>query len=235
MDSETRQLRALEAEVAALQRECTLLPEPWEKTSGAGKSFQKFPQSNSEGLESLKDLKSQLGHLKSELSFLSKLTGINIKNYSKIEDITNTEVTEMDTKKVLQRHRLSGNCNMVTFQLEFQVLQIETREKLSSIITDLNIIMEPMEYSELSEFASRAEEKRDLLMFFRSLHFFVEWYEYRKNTFKHFKVAQSFRVPASQKSQVCQTFSRTQRKATDELCQYKVEQFYNFSVLLKSL
>lgn len=25
-------------------------------------------------------------------------------------------------------------------------------------------------------------------MFFRSLHFFVEWYEYRKNTFKHFKV-----------------------------------------------
>lgn len=36
MDSETRQLRALEAEVAALQRECTMLPEPWEKTSGAG-------------------------------------------------------------------------------------------------------------------------------------------------------------------------------------------------------
>ncbi|CAO2596026.1 Centromere protein P, partial [Lemmus lemmus] len=152
------------------------------------KSFQKFPQSNSEGWESLNDLKSQLGHLKSELSFLSKLTGINIKNYSKIEDITNTEVTEIDTKKVLQRHRLSGNCSMVTFQLEFQVLQIETKEKLSSIITDLNIIMEPTEYSELSEFASRAEEKRDLLMFFRSLHSFVEWYEYRKNTFKHFKV-----------------------------------------------
>lgn len=36
MDSETRQLRALEAEVAALQRECTMLPEPWEKTSRAG-------------------------------------------------------------------------------------------------------------------------------------------------------------------------------------------------------
>ncbi|XP_038188964.1 centromere protein P [Arvicola amphibius] len=187
MDSETRQLHALEAEVAALQRECTMLPEPWEKTSGARKSFQKFRQSNSEGWESLKNLKSQLGHLKSELSFLSKLTGINIKNYSKIEDITNTEVTEMDTKKVLQKHRLSGNCSMVTFQLEFQVLQVETKEKLSSIITDLNIIMDPTEYSELSEFASRAEEKRDLLMFFRSLHFFVEWFEYRKNTFKHFK------------------------------------------------
>ncbi|XP_051027077.1 centromere protein P [Acomys russatus] len=188
MDPEARELRALEAEIAALQRECKMLPKPEEKTlSGARKSFQKISQSDSEELESLKDLKSQLGHLKSELSFLSKLTGINIRNYSKVEDIVDTEVTEKDTKKVLQRHRLSGNCNMVTFQLEFQVLEIETKEKISSVITDLSIIMEPTEYSELSEFASRAEEKRDLLMFFQSLHFFVEWYEYRENTFKHFK------------------------------------------------
>lgn len=187
MDPETRELRALEAEVAALQRECKMLQKPKEKTSGAWKSVQKVSQSDSEELESLKDLKSQVGHLKSELSFLSKLTGINIRNYSKTEDIVNTEETEKDTKKVLQRHRLSGNCNMVTFQLEFQVLEIETKEKFSSIITDLSIIMEPTEYSELSEFASRAEEKRDLLMFFRSLHFFVESYEYRENTFKHFK------------------------------------------------
>ena len=33
-----------------------------------------------------------------------------------------------------------------------------------------------------------AEEKRDLLMFFRSLRCFVEWCDYRKRTFKHFKV-----------------------------------------------
>ncbi|ERE78542.1 centromere protein P-like protein [Cricetulus griseus] len=125
MDPETRELRALEAEVAALQRECSMLSKPWEKTSGARKSFQKFPQSDSEGWKSWRDLKSQLAHLKSEVSFLSKLTGINIRNYSKTEDITNNEVTEKDTKKILQRHRLSGNCSMVTFQLEFQVLEIE--------------------------------------------------------------------------------------------------------------
>lgn len=35
MDSETRELRALEAEVAALQRECRMLQRPGEKTSGA--------------------------------------------------------------------------------------------------------------------------------------------------------------------------------------------------------
>lgn len=76
---------------------------------------------------------------------------------------------------------------MITFQLEFQVLEIQNKERLSSVITDLNIIMEPTEYSELSEFVSRAEDRRDLLMFFRSLHFFVEWCEYRKRTFEHFK------------------------------------------------
>lgn len=37
-------------------------------------------------------------------------------------------------------------------------------------------------------YSYRAEERRDLFMFFRSLHFFVEWCEYRKRTFKHFKV-----------------------------------------------
>lgn len=35
MDSETRELRALEAEVAALQRECRMLQNAGEKTSGA--------------------------------------------------------------------------------------------------------------------------------------------------------------------------------------------------------
>ncbi|XP_036711640.1 centromere protein P isoform X2 [Balaenoptera musculus] len=96
-------------------------------------------------------------------------------------------MTEKSIKKVLQRHRLSGDCHMITFQLEFQLLEIQNEESLSSVITDLSIIMEPTEYSELSEFVSRAEERRDLFMFFRSLHFFVEWCEYRKRTFKRFK------------------------------------------------
>ncbi|XP_011804598.1 PREDICTED: centromere protein P-like [Colobus angolensis palliatus] len=72
---------------------------------------------------------------------------------------------ESSIRKVLQRHRLSGNCHMVTFQLEFQILEIQ------------RII-----------YSYRAEERKDLFMFFRSLHFFVEWFEYRKRTFKHFKV-----------------------------------------------
>lgn len=52
----------------------------------------------------------------------------------------------------------------------------------------------------IASYYYRAEEKRDLLMFFRSLHFFVEWYEYRRNTFKHFKVkSEDFKFKYMQK------------------------------------
>ncbi|XP_034503282.1 centromere protein P isoform X6 [Ailuropoda melanoleuca] len=218
MDAQRAEVRALEAEIAALRRACE---EPraageygWRARKTAlyffgcfysgscdGKSLREMYQSDSEGWASSKDLRSHLGHLESELLFLSTLTGISIRNYSmKTEDLTNTEKTEKSMKKVLQRHRLSGNCHMITFQLEFQILEIQDKENLSSVITDLNIIMEPTEYSELSEFVSRlfcsyrAEERRDLLMFFRSLHFFVEWCEYRKRTFEHFKKCESYLI-----------------------------------------
>ena len=49
----------------------------------------------------MKDLRSQLEHLRSEHSFLSKLTGFNIRNYSKMEDIVNTEETEKGTHHFL--------------------------------------------------------------------------------------------------------------------------------------
>ncbi|XP_012372160.1 centromere protein P-like, partial [Octodon degus] len=150
--------------------------------------FLEIHQPDSAGWESSECLRSDLRHLESELSFLSVLTGFTITDYSKtMEDLTSTEMAEEGIKKVLQRHRLSGNYHIVTFQLELQILETQNKEKLSSVITDLAIIMEPSEYSELSDFVSRAEERRDLFMFFRGLHFFVKWYEYRKRTFKHFK------------------------------------------------
>ncbi|XP_058551970.1 centromere protein P isoform X3 [Neofelis nebulosa] len=181
MDARRAEVRALEAEIAALRRACEEPRAPGEDTSRARKSLQEVHQSDSGEWAASKDLRGHLGHLESELLFLSTLTGINIINYSmKTEDLTSTENTEKSIKKVLQRHRLSGNCHMITFQLEFQILEIQNKESLSSVITDLNIIMEPTEYSELSEFVSRAEDRRDLLMFFRSLHFFVEWCEYRE-------------------------------------------------------
>lgn len=182
MEAKRAELRALEAEVSALKRVCGELPAP------PGDAVRAGHQPQSEGLESSKDLRNHLEQLESELSFLSTLTGINIRKYSKkTEEITNTNMTEEGIKKVLQRHRLCGQCQMITFELEFQVLEIQNKENFSSVIIDLNIILEPTEYPELSEFVSRTEESRDLFLFFQSLHFFIEWCEYRKRTLKHFK------------------------------------------------
>lgn len=59
------------------------------------KSFPEIYQSDSEGWESSKDLRSNLGHLESELLFLSTLTGISIRNYSKkTETLTSPEMAE---------------------------------------------------------------------------------------------------------------------------------------------
>ncbi|XP_045700885.1 centromere protein P isoform X1 [Phyllostomus hastatus] len=188
MDPMEAEVHALEAEIAALKLLWEELLAPAELSASVQKSFPEIRQSDPEEWKSSKDLRSNLGHLESELLFLSTLTNINIISYSKkTKNLTSTEMTEKSIKKVLQRHKLSGNCHMITFQVEFQILEVQNQENLSSVITDLNIIMEPTAYSELSEFVSRAEERRDLLMFFRSLHFFVEWCEYRKRTFKHFK------------------------------------------------
>uniref|UniRef100_A0A2K5PR35 Centromere protein P n=1 Tax=Cebus imitator TaxID=2715852 RepID=A0A2K5PR35_CEBIM len=163
MDAELAEVRALQAEIAALRRACEDPPAPWEETSRVQYVAPQVPQRWSRSLDLAFE---ENGDLQTKYLFFW-FTGI---------------------RKVLQRHRLSGNCHMVTFQLEFQILEIQNKERLSSAVTDLNIIMEPTECSELSEFVSRAEERKDLFMFFRSLHFFVEWFEYRKRTFKHFKV-----------------------------------------------
>ncbi|XP_006876836.1 PREDICTED: centromere protein P [Chrysochloris asiatica] len=188
MAVELSELLDLEAEIATLRRACEEPTAPLKETSGTRKLLKNIYQSESEGWEPSKDLRRQVGHLESELALLSTLVGINIKKYSKkTEDIPSTEMTQRNIRQVLQRHRLSGSCRMVTFQLEFQILEIQNEKTLSSVITDLNIIVEPTEYSELSEFVSRAEERRDLFMFFRSLHLFVKWCEFRKRTFKHFK------------------------------------------------
>ena len=47
------------------------------------------------------------------------------------------------------------------------------------------------------------------------------------------KVRWSFVVPAARKN--CQTFCRTQKKETDELCHYKAEQIFKYPALWKNM
>nr|XP_009686399.1 PREDICTED: centromere protein P [Struthio camelus australis]XP_009686401.1 PREDICTED: centromere protein P [Struthio camelus australis]XP_009686402.1 PREDICTED: centromere protein P [Struthio camelus australis] len=181
-----------EDEIQSLEEEIKILTEKYEDGQQEStffsdeeilmsiKSFQREFQGESKGRESPSDLKAQLEGLETDLSFLMKFTGIWLTSHSK-------KTVEKTGSRTIQRHRLSGNCHSLPFQLEFQLLEIKNKESVSAVITDLNIIMESGEYSGVSKFVSSTEEHGNLLQFFRSLSSYAEWYEHRRCTFLHFK------------------------------------------------
>ncbi|NWV06385.1 CENPP protein, partial [Ptilonorhynchus violaceus] len=190
MDSSVCQ--AYEDEIQALEEEIRLLTEKYEDIQQEStffsdeeilkslKSFQRETQGETRGHESPSDLKAQLESLETDLSFLMKFTGFQFTSHSK-------KTVEKTRNRTVQKHRLSGKCHSLSFQLEFQLLETEDKEKVSTVVTDLSIIMESREDSDVSKFVSRTEEHGNLLAFFRSLSTYAEWYEHRRRTFLHFK------------------------------------------------
>ncbi|NXH72993.1 CENPP protein, partial [Hydrobates tethys] len=181
-----------EDKIQSLEEEIKLLAEKYEDSQQEStffsdeeilmsiKSFQREFQGGSKGHESLSDLKAQLESLETDLSFLMKFTGIQFTSHSK-------KTVEKTRNRTVRKHRLSGNCHSLSFQLEFQLLEMQNKESVSAVITDLSIIMEPVEDSDVSKFVSSIEEHGNLLTFFRSLSSYAEWYEHRRCTFLHFK------------------------------------------------
>ncbi|XP_025916945.1 centromere protein P isoform X1 [Apteryx rowi] len=181
-----------EDEIQSLEEEIKMLAEKYEDSQQEStffsdeeilmsmKSFQTEFQGELKGQESPSDLKAQLESLETDLSFLMKFTGIWFTSHSK-------KTVEKTGSRTIQKHRLSGNCHSLPFQLEFQLLEIKSKESVSAVITDLNVIMESGEYSGVSKFVSSTEEHGNLLPFFRSLSSYAEWYEHRRCTFLHFK------------------------------------------------
>ncbi|XP_009327544.1 PREDICTED: centromere protein P [Pygoscelis adeliae] len=181
-----------EDEIQSLEEEIKLLAEKYEDSQQEStffsdeeilmsiKSFQREFQGQSKGHESPSDLKAQLESLETDLSFLMKFTGIQFTSHSK-------KTVEKTTNRTVRKHRLSGNCHSLSFQLEFQLLEMQNKESVSAVITDLSIIMESGEDSDVSKFVSSTEEHGNLLTFFRSLSSYAEWYEHRRRTFLHFK------------------------------------------------
>ncbi|NXM21281.1 CENPP protein, partial [Ploceus nigricollis] len=184
--------QAYEDEIQALEEEIRLLTEKYEDMRQEStffsdeeilksiKSFQRETQGEAKGHESPSDLKAQLESLETDLSFLTAFTGFHFTSHSK-------KTVEKTRNRTVQKHRLSGKCHSLSFQLEFQLLEMENNEKVSAVVSDLSIIIESTEDSNMSKFVSRTEERGDLLAFFRSLSTYAEWYEHRRCTFLHFK------------------------------------------------
>ncbi|NWY21031.1 CENPP protein, partial [Aphelocoma coerulescens] len=184
--------QAYEDEIRALEEEIRLLTEKYEDIRQEStffsdeeilksiKSFQQETQGETKGQEYPSDLKAELESLGTDLSFFMTLTGFQFTNHSK-------KTVEKTEKRTVQKHRLSGKCHSLSFQLEFQLLEMQNNEKVSAVVSDLSIVMESREDSDVSKFVSSTEEHGNLLTFFRSLSAYAEWYEHRRRTFLHFK------------------------------------------------
>ncbi|NWR48027.1 CENPP protein, partial [Regulus satrapa] len=185
--------QAYEEEIQALEEEIRVLTEECEDTQQestfysdeeilkAMYAFKKFlDQGETQGHESLSDLKAELETLERDLSFLTAFTGFNFTSHSK-------KTLEKTRNRTVEKHKVSGKCRSLSFQLEFQLLEMENNEEVSAVVSDLSIIMEPTEDSNMSEFVSRMEESGDLLTFFSSISTYSEWHEHRRRTFLHFK------------------------------------------------
>nr|XP_020662288.1 centromere protein P [Pogona vitticeps]XP_020662289.1 centromere protein P [Pogona vitticeps] len=180
-------------EIRSLEEEIKMLAEEYECSQHGSmaysdgeirmdmKSFKGNLQEDLKHYESFPDLEAQLDLLESDLAFIMKLTGICFTYYSR-------QPVEKNGIKIAHKYRLSGNCQSVSFQVEFQLLGGNQNSKnFSAIVSDLNIIIESEEHSDLSRLVSRVEETGNLLMFFKSLSCFSKWCEHRKSTFNYFK------------------------------------------------
>ncbi|NXC71372.1 CENPP protein, partial [Anhinga anhinga] len=190
MDSNIFQV--YEDEIQSLEEEITLLAEKYEDSQQETtffskkellmpiKSFQRKFRGEPEGHESSSSLIAQLGNLETNFSCLMKFTGIQFTSHSK-------KTVEKTRNRTVQTHKLSGNCHSLSFQLEFQLLEMQNKDNVSAVVTDLSITMESGEDSDLSKFVSSTEEHGNLLTFFRSFSSYAEWHELRRCTFLHFK------------------------------------------------
>ncbi|XP_054136688.1 centromere protein P [Melozone crissalis] len=181
-----------EKEIQALEEEIRLLTEKYEdmrqesaffseeEILKAIKSLQEETEGETKGHESPSDLKAQLESLETDLAFLMEFTGFHFTSHSK-------KTVEKTQNKTVQKHRLSGKCHSIPFQVKFQLLEMQKDEKVSAVVSDLSIKMESREDSNVSKFVSRTQECGDLITFFRSLSTYAEWYEHRRHTFLHFK------------------------------------------------
>ncbi|NXD77548.1 CENPP protein, partial [Halcyon senegalensis] len=177
-----------EDEIQSLEEEIKVLSEKYEDSQQESTFFSeeqiqmslKLLQTDSKQHQYSSDLKAQLETLETDLSFLMKLTGIHFTSHFR-------KTLEKTRNRTVRRHKLSGNCHALSFQVEFQLLETQTEENVTAVVTDLSIIMESGEDSDLSKFVSSTEKRGSLLTFFRSLSSYAEWYEHRRRTFLHFK------------------------------------------------
>ncbi|XP_047438991.1 centromere protein P isoform X2 [Mugil cephalus] len=128
----------------------------------------------------LSRLKEEVQKLEEDLKRQTQMNGITLNS------CTTTTLQSSDSKLV-QQLCVSGHVSELFFQVEFQLSEVKEHQKSERKISDLNVVLDSTDLQNFSNFVSRVEENRDLLLFFRTLRSFSNRCEDRCRTFQHFQ------------------------------------------------
>uniref|UniRef100_A0A4W5R045 Uncharacterized protein n=1 Tax=Hucho hucho TaxID=62062 RepID=A0A4W5R045_9TELE len=123
-------------------------------------------------------LKTEIKEMEEDLIRQTKINGIVLVNCC-------VKTVEKSNKKMVQQHRLTGHCSFLDFQVEFELTDVQVRRMSGKPI--LNYCL----WGVFFMFSCRVEDKRDLLLFFRTVRRFSDRCEDRRRTFQHFQVGLS--------------------------------------------
>ncbi|XP_023996756.2 centromere protein P [Salvelinus sp. IW2-2015] len=179
------QIRALQEEIAALQGQQDKNERDIAMNLGGGRMQDALLVMTGQKEMGKRDitahLKTEIMEMEEEVIRQTKMNGIVLVNCC-------VKTMEKSNKKMVQQHRLTGHCSFLDFQVEFELTDVQEDTTLVRTITDLNIVMDSTEFKDFSKFVSGVEDKRDLLLFFRTVRRFSDRCEDRRRTFQHFQV-----------------------------------------------
>ncbi|XP_059924813.1 centromere protein P [Gadus macrocephalus] len=174
--------RRLEFQSKALQAEIDTLRSPHTETEGS--VAVKFKGRMKDALlslsgkqtaeETMRKMRAEVEEMEEDLERQTEMNGISLTSCT-------VKTLHKDDTQVVQQYSLAGSCLDLGFQVEFQLSEAQGKT-----ITKLDIVLDTDDM-QISSFTSRAEERCELIQFFRTLRSFSEGREDRRRTFHHFQ------------------------------------------------
>ncbi|XP_062272531.1 centromere protein P [Scomber scombrus] len=147
--------------------------------------------------EVLSKLKEEVEELEEDLQRQSQMNGISL-NSCTIKTLQSSD------NQLVQELSVSGHCSELVFQVEFQLSEVKEGQRSERTISSLNVVMDANDLQNFSSFLSEVEERKDLLLFFRTLRAYSDRCDDRCRTFQHFqdKYPSVVSLPGGSRSEV---------------------------------
>ncbi|XP_077458324.1 LOW QUALITY PROTEIN: centromere protein P [Stigmatopora argus] len=175
-------IRLLQEEVAELQRTCRRYQPDLHPSQTMRDAMSlacgQMPQGGAQIV--LSNLREEVEQLEGDLELQSSTDAISLRRCI-------IQTLHSDNMKSEQKMRLSGRCSDLDFQVEVQLLQVQNDKRPETTIASLEAVAGDVDLPDFGRFLSGVQERRDLLLFFRTLRTLSDRIGERRRTFLHFQ------------------------------------------------